>query len=96
LSHFTYTDAPVIRLEGIPPSDVEENKDSVSIKCSVDANPTATVIWRKSGSPDIVGFNQLLEFKPATREHSGNYQCEARNLVGTGKSVPFELDVKCE
>ena len=83
-------------MEGLPTTDVEENKDAVSIKCSVDANPAATVIWRKAGAQDIIGFNELLEFKPITREHSGNYQCEARNLVGTGKGAPFDLDVKCE
>ena len=53
---FLDTDAPDIRLIGQPEGDLEENKDTVTLKCIADANPPATIIWRKVGRPEIFSF----------------------------------------
>ena len=50
------TDAPDIRLIGQPEGDLEENRDTVTLKCIADANPPATIIWRKVGRPEIFSF----------------------------------------
>lgn len=55
-----FTDAPDIRLIGQPEGDLEENKDSVTLKCLADANPPATIIWRKVGRPEIFSFQVSL------------------------------------
>lgn len=35
--------------------DVEERVDSLSLRCVADANPPATVIWRRLGLPAATG-----------------------------------------
>jgi hypothetical protein len=41
---------------GAPEGDLEENKDEVTLRCVADANPPATIVWRKAGRPDIFSF----------------------------------------
>ena len=88
--------------------DLEENIDSVQLKCQVDANPPATVIWRRhggssapvhlstGGSNDIYSFQEVLEFSPVTRKDSATYSCEAKNKIGTSKTITVPIDVKCK
>jgi hypothetical protein len=85
-----------VTLVGTPTVDLDENIDSVSLRCRADANPPATVIWRRVGgnpslsnkSPvasmgDIYSFQEILEFSPVTRKDSATYSCEAKNTIGT-------------
>lgn len=45
-----YADAPEVSLMGTPTTDLEENIDSVQLRCRADANPPATIIWRRLGA----------------------------------------------
>ena len=106
---FSSTDAPEVTLVGTPTVDLEENNDSVSLRCLADANPPATVIWRRVGgnsmtnkapSPssmgDIYSFQETLEFSPVTRKDSATYSCEAKNTIGTSNLITIPIDIKCK
>lgn len=93
-------------LVGTPTLDLEENIDSVQLKCQVDANPPATVIWRRhggnglpistGGTNDIYSFQEVLEFSPVTRKDSATYSCEAKNKIGSSNTITVPIDVKCK
>ncbi|GFT57671.1 putative cell adhesion molecule [Nephila pilipes] len=84
---------PEIRLEGQPVRDIEEG-ESVSVKCVVDANPQANVIWKKSGYSSIYALKDQIEFMPVKRSDSGVYSCSATNDVGTSHELEVNIDVK--
>ncbi|XP_074038362.1 kin of IRRE-like protein 1 isoform X2 [Leptinotarsa decemlineata] len=85
---------PETRLVGIPTSDVEDLKDSIAIRCVVTANPKASVVWRREGQNQPASLQELLQFSPAIRQHSGLYTCHARNKAGDSQPVRVQVDVK--
>ncbi|KAK2709999.1 hemicentin-2-like isoform X1 [Artemia franciscana] len=76
------------------PDDIEEANDSVFVTCVADANPPATIIWRKLGSPEIVSIQDKLEFIQINRTNSGTYTCEAKNELGASEVIQVEITVK--
>lgn len=46
-------DAPTIRMLGAPQIDLEEGKDSLVLRCEADANPPASIVWRRIGRSEI-------------------------------------------
>ncbi|CAH1986089.1 unnamed protein product, partial [Acanthoscelides obtectus] len=87
---------PETRLVGIPVDDIEDLKDSVAIRCVVSANPKASVVWRREGQSQPASLQELLQFSPVIRQHSGLYTCHARNKAGDSLPVRVHLDVKCK
>ncbi|XP_060519861.1 irregular chiasm C-roughest protein isoform X2 [Cylas formicarius] len=85
---------PETRLVGIPTSDIEDLKDTVAIRCVVSANPKASVVWRREGQTQPASLQELLQFSPAIRQHSGLYTCHARNKAGDSQPVRVQVDVK--
>ncbi|KAK2710173.1 hypothetical protein QYM36_013743 [Artemia franciscana] len=63
---------PVVTLTGPLTGDLEEG-DIATLKCVADANPPATIIWRKNGSPDILAIQEILQLNPLLRTNSGTY-----------------------
>lgn len=57
-----HTDAPTIRLLGAPQIDLEEGKDSLVLRCEADANPPASVVWKRAGRSEIASL-QVSEYK---------------------------------
>lgn len=51
-----HTDAPTIRLLGAPQIDLEEGKDSLVLRCEADANPPASVVWKRAGRSEIASL----------------------------------------
>lgn len=49
-------DAPTTRLLGAPQIDLEEGKDSLVLRCESDANPPASIVWRRSGRVEIASL----------------------------------------
>ena len=93
---FFTTDAPTVTLQGAPTGDIIENQDKVSLRCIVDANPTANVFWRQVGKTDVFSFSEKVIFNPVTRRNSATYTCEARNSAGASDPISVKIDVKCK
>lgn len=49
-------DAPTIRLIGSPEIDLEEDKDALILRCVADANPPASIVWRRAGRSEIASL----------------------------------------
>ncbi|XP_045117706.1 irregular chiasm C-roughest protein-like isoform X3 [Portunus trituberculatus] len=86
--------APSVTLEGAPGEDIEEGVDNVVLRCLVDSNPGANVVWRVNGQTDVFSFQREVRFNPVSRKHSGTYTCEARNAVGGSDPISVKIDVK--
>lgn len=81
---------------GIPTTDIEDQKDSIAIRCVVTANPKAVVVWRREGQSAPSSLQELLQFSPANRQHSGLYTCQARNKAGESHPIRVQVDIKCK
>ncbi|XP_055388210.1 hemicentin-1, partial [Condylostylus longicornis] len=86
--------APTIRLIGAPEIDLEEGKDTLIMRCVADANPPASIVWRRSGRTEIASLQETLQLRPVGRRDKGLYTCQAQNSVGTSEQLSIELDVK--
>lgn len=89
------TDAPTIKLLGSPQIDLEEGKDSLVLKCEADANPPASIVWRRAGRSEIASLTGSLQLRPVGRRDQGLYTCQAQNSVGTSEALSVQLDIKC-
>ena len=85
-----------MRLLGAPQIDLEESKDSLVLRCEADANPPASIVWRKAGRSEIASLQETLRLSPVGRRDGGLYTCQAQNSVGTSEAVSVQLDVKCK
>lgn len=56
LTILLHTDAPTIRLLGAPQIDLEEGKDSLVLRCEADANPPASIVWKRAGRSEIASL----------------------------------------
>uniref|UniRef100_A0A3B4Z0G7 B-cell receptor CD22 n=1 Tax=Seriola lalandi dorsalis TaxID=1841481 RepID=A0A3B4Z0G7_SERLL len=88
---------PRVEIKKTPPmSDVKEG-DKMDLTC--DSYPSVTSFtWMKitDGKHEPHKTTQTLTIKSASPSDSGWYSCEATNEIGTGKSQPVEVKVKCE
>lgn len=55
-----FLDAPTIRLLGAPQIDLEEGKDSLILRCEADANPPASIVWRRAGRSEIASLQVMM------------------------------------
>ncbi|XP_061453776.1 B-cell receptor CD22-like [Rhineura floridana] len=76
------------------PKGVIHENSQVQLGCQVKtANPPKLkYIWYKDGRP-LDSADNLLTIHNMTSEHSGTYQCEAKNSVGASRSPDIMLDV---
>ncbi|XP_071749821.1 contactin-6 isoform X1 [Lepeophtheirus salmonis] len=83
--------------------DVNTGQENLKLSCLVDANPKSHALhWRKNGvlirseeeHPNYALTGNELIIYQVNRDTSGNYSCEAENLLGIGKSNRFTLKVK--
>ena len=68
----------------------------MSLRCSVDSNPQAKIIWRKNGTADVISTEKKLDFYPLLRKNNGIYSCQAENEVGISEAKNVEINVKCK
>ena len=81
------------------PSDLQVSAvegDTVSVLCSVDSNPPASVVWRHQDTGDILSNSHQLLLSTISRTRAGRYVCEASNRIGSSESQETVIDVKCE
>lgn len=57
-------DAPTIRLIGSPEIDLEEDKDALVLRCVADANPPASIVWRRAGRSEIASLQVSQQQHP--------------------------------
>ncbi|GAB1291740.1 Carcinoembryonic antigen-related cell adhesion molecule 1 [Apodemus speciosus] len=76
-----------------------EGEDSVSLTCESYAND-ASYLWRRNGESLSEGDrltlskdNRTLILISITRNDTGPYECETRNLVSANRSDPFYLNI---
>jgi len=91
-------DAPETRLVGVPTGQLEEGRDQLEIRCLADANPPASILWRKTKSPgvtEVASIGETLMFSPIYRNHAAVYLCEASNIEGESSPVSVQVSVNC-
>lgn len=84
---------PEIKYEGHPREEVEEG-GSLTLSCVADANPTANIVWRKSGQSSIYDINPSITFPTIQRTDSGVYSCSAKNDFGDSPEIQVTVNVK--
>jgi len=62
------------------------------LTCNVEANPEASIIWRKVGSLKLLSNTSELVLDPVVVEDGGNYTCLASNELGFQTSQPVEVN----
>ncbi|KYN35193.1 Kin of IRRE-like protein 3 [Trachymyrmex septentrionalis] len=88
--------APETRLVGVPTGQLEEGRDQLEIRCLADANPPASILWRKTKSPgvtEVASIGETLMFSPIYRNHAAVYLCEASNIEGESSPVSVQVSV---
>lgn len=93
------SDAPETRLVGVPTGQLEEGRDQLEIRCLADANPPASILWRRTKSPgvtEVASIGETLLFSPIYRNHAAVYICEAANTEGESSPVSVQVSVNCE
>lgn len=91
-------DAPETRLVGVPTGQLEEGRDQLEIRCLADANPPASILWRKTKSPgmtEVASIGATLLFSPIYRNHAAVYLCEASNTEGESSPISVQVSVNC-
>lgn len=80
--------------------DLVVNEDTLlTLVCSALSHPPVTsVTWMKmtDGKSAIVNRSPSFTLNPVTPSDRGLYSCEASNEIGSRKSQPVEVKVKCE
>lgn len=66
------------------------------LRCEADANPPASIVWRRAGRSEIASLSESLQLRPVGRRDSGLYSCQAQNSVGTSDVLSVQLDIKCK
>ncbi|XP_048513245.1 hemicentin-1 isoform X2 [Athalia rosae] len=91
--------APETRLVGAPTGGVhlEEDRDRLDVRCLADANPPASILWKRStgpgGATEVVSHGEILVASPVRRSHAGRYFCEAANSVGESRPISLQISV---
>ena len=93
---FLFIDPPTVKIETSPMDNLEDEKDSVTLRCIVDSNPKAAILWRKEGLNGDFSPEQEIVFSPVTRHTAGLYSCTAENQLGMSKADYVKVDVKCK
>ena len=93
---FKFIDPPTVKIETSQMDNLEDEKDSVTLRCIVDSNPRAAILWKKEGLNGEFSPEQEIVFSPVTRHTAGQYSCTAENQLGMSKADYVEVDVKCK
>ena len=81
--------------------------DTVSLSCTTDSNPPASVTWRKISGSSVGVAGQppagtMLTSQPSftiqsvSKESAGRYECVAENALGLSEPSTVNLKVKCK
>lgn len=62
IKYIQFPDAPTTQIIGTPQMDLEEGKDSLVLRCIADANPPASIVWRRAGRSEIASLQVILHY----------------------------------
>lgn len=83
----------------MPTGQLEEGRDQLEIRCLADANPPASILWKRTKSPgvtEVASMGETLLFSPIYRNHAAVYICEATNTEGDSNPVSVQVSVNCK
>ena len=90
--------APVT--EVVPQTGTVIEGGNITLICNVSGVPSPPVFWTEVGSPVILSRKISLTVanvtRPGTRDNLIQYQCTARNGVGTSSTTTVSFAVHCE
>lgn len=89
-------DPPYVITESTSLTNLEEEKDSVTMRCMSESNPPAKVWWEKEGVNGVFSPDREITISPVTRSTAGTYKCVAQNALGMSEPAFVQLDVKCK
>lgn len=83
---------------GVPVGPLEEGRDKLEIRCLANANPTASILWKriKGADMEVVGIGEALMYSPVHRNHAATYVCSASNTEGESSPVSVQISVNCD
>ncbi|CAI5681319.1 unnamed protein product [Oreochromis niloticus] len=84
--------APKVVIVSVSPTGEIKEGTSVTLTCSSDANPPATLTWYKENGRRYLSKELVLSSIQSS--HSGEYYCTAVNKVGWRTSESIFIDVK--
>ena len=70
--------------------------DSVMVRCRTDANPPASVAWRRAGLPGVWSTREEVLIEAVGRDEAGIYTCTAHNRLGVSGPREIVLNVECK
>lgn len=90
--------APVT--EVVPQTGTVIEGGNITLICNASGVPSPSVVWTEVGSPVILSQKISLTVanvtRPGTRDNLIQYQCTARNGVGTSSTTTVSIAVHCE
>ena len=89
-------DPPSVTVETTSLDYLEEEKDSVSLRCIAESNPQPKIVWYKESENGIFSVEKEIHISPVTRHSAGTYKCVAENSLGLSEPAFVDLDVKCK
>nr|XP_046230026.1 B-cell receptor CD22-like [Scatophagus argus] len=85
--HINIQYGPKLPSVSVSPSAEIVEGSSVTLSCSSDANPAANFTWYKENEDSPKASGQNFTITDFRAEHSGNYYCEAQNLIGSHRNT---------
>ncbi|XP_066465499.1 carcinoembryonic antigen-related cell adhesion molecule 7-like [Eleutherodactylus coqui] len=87
---------PVTKPKITGPTTQPKENDTVTLTC--DTSKTTTITWTRRGAhifseAKLSGDNKTLTFSSVKRADSGEYRCEAQNLISKESSDPYRVSV---
>ena len=88
--------APVT--EVVPQTGTVIEGGNITLICNVSGVPSPSVFWTEVGSPVSrkISLTVANVTRPGTRDNLIQYQCTARNGVGTSSTTTVSFAVHCE
>ena len=93
---YSFIDPPYVMTETTSLTNLEEEKNTVTMKCMAESNPPSKVWWEKEGVNGVFSPDREITISPVTRNTAGTYKCVAQNALGLSEPGFVEVDVKCK
>lgn len=73
---------------------------TISLRCRVNGNHLHEMHWYKDNQPieldssiEIIKKSHRLTIHHPKKQHTGNYKCIARNIIGSIESTPYRIEI---